>query len=215
MGFTAAIIGHGRSPEGRNWGSHIDACDLVVRMWNWSWQNRFDYGTKYNYGLIEATPALIETFLKYNNRTPVDGWLASVLWASARCADKIPPRTETVNQQTWVEVGKEMGGVGQTGRLQLTRGTIAAMWAIARGGPGDTVVLVGFDNVQLGYCQSVEEGFPEGYRKSKGVFPFAGYANSAGHSKQGNHDFGIEWHLMKHYAIKNNVDLEYAQNIWP
>jgi hypothetical protein len=41
---SAAVIGHGRSPVGRGWGSRIDACDLVVRMWDNHWQDEADWG---------------------------------------------------------------------------------------------------------------------------------------------------------------------------
>ena len=208
---SVVIVGHGRSPEGRGWGRHIDRCATVIRMWDWlPWQNARDYGRKYDIGLFEVDPQLMGTFNKYRQADPRRGWIASVLSHPKLC--RLPDDTELVDQAPWNAVGRAMGGIGETGRLQFTRGTIAGCWAIEHADPGDRIVLVGFDNVKRGATLPVEEGFSPAYRESPGTFSFRGYRPNE--TKQGNHDFAIEYPVMQRLAAEHSVRIVFAEDVW-
>lgn len=206
--MRVAIIGHGRSPEGKSWGPLIDEC-VVVRMWDHAWQDPADYGDRYDYGLFEVHPSMMPTFHENNVRQPSIGWVGSVLSRPDRC--RLPDRTELINQADWNALGKEMGGIGATGNLQFTRGTIAACWAIERL-EAEAVVLVGFDNIEAGVTLDMEDAFSPAYRANPGTFPFDRY--KGGETKHGNHDFTIELPVMRHLADKHGVDLVTAAQIW-
>ncbi|MES0071918.1 hypothetical protein [Mesorhizobium sp. M0058] len=208
---TIAIIGHGRSPEGKRWGPRVDGCDLVVRMWDCAWQASADYGGKYDYGLIEAHPAMMLTFQKNNRRRPARGWIASKLHRPERCG--LPPKCELVDQAPWNQIGQKLGGMGATGRLQFTRGTIATCWAIENAPRGSTVVLVGFDNIVAGRTLELNQAFAPVYQRNPGTFSFGAY--KGGVSKAGNHDFAVELPVMQHLAAKYHVRLVTADEIWP
>lgn len=210
MGLTA-IIGHGRSPEGQKWGRHIDRrCDTVVRMWDWAWQNEVDYGTKYDYGLFELYPFTYASMKKHNVKTPERGWIGSLLRMGETLVP--PPKTEIVDQKRWTRIGRNMGGIGETGRLELTRGTIAALWAIEQSERGDQIVLVGFDNVKEGKAKALDEAFSPEYQKNVGTYPFDKYVG--GVSKYGNHDYFIEYPLMKALAELHGSMVSFADDIW-
>jgi len=205
------VIGHGRSPEGQSWGARIDGADVVIRMWDCQWQAPTDYGERYDFGLIEASPRYGVAFRIHNRREPAIGWIASMLhgwWKTA-----VPERTEFLDQAPWNDLGRELGGLGATGRLQFTRGTIAACWAITRAAPGDELVLCGFDDIFRGVASaSLEEAFSDAYRANPGTFPFGGYA--CGVSKMGNHDYAIERPVMMHLAREHGVRVRFAQECW-
>jgi hypothetical protein len=206
-----AIIGHGRSPEGRGWGPVIDACDIVIRMWDWHWQDPKDYGIKYDYGVFEAHPTMMTHFNKHRERTPARGWVASVLMRTK--PDLLPPCTVTVDQnRVWVRRGRQLGGQGVSGRLQFSRGIVATLWAIEQARKDDQIVLVGFDNVHTGKTLTVEDGFPEVYRKAPSTFTFRGYIE--GVRRYGNHDFGIERPLIELLAEENKIHIGFAQDLW-
>jgi hypothetical protein len=204
------IVGHGRSPEGRGWSHEIDACDVVIRMWDCAWQPPADYGTKYDFGLFEVHPTMMRTFSQFRRREPTQGWIGSVLHQPQRC--RLPDRTQLVDQERWSRLGMQMGGVGRTGRLQFTRGTIASLWAIERARRGDTVVLLGFDNIRLGQTLALELAFCESYRANPGTFSFSAYRG--GETKHGNHDFAIEYPLMRKIAQRRGVKLRFAEDMW-
>lgn len=206
--ITVAIVGHGKSPEGRGWGPKIDAADYVVRMWNWQWQGEADYGVKYDFGLIENCPSIISQFHKYNVRQPVRGWVVSDLGPYKR---GLPPEAEIINQKPWTDIGTAMGGVGATKHLQFTRGTVVACWAIEHAQPGDEVVLVGFDNVYCGTALAVKDGFSDAYVADPSGLSFVGYAPGR---RYGNHDFGIERPVMQHLADERGVKLTFSQDAW-
>lgn len=208
MGFTAAVVGHGTSALGKGWGKKIDACDLVVRMWNCHWQNEADYGTKYDYGLIEASPGLITAAMQHKRRDPAEGFIASKLFRFDRI--QLPPRSELADQAPWVETAKEMGGLGATGRLQFTRGTVAACWLIDRAYPGDTIVLVAFDDIYGGI--TVKDAFPKEYLVTPGICPTGGY--KPGLRKYGNHDYAIERPLMERLAKDRGARVVFSQEVW-
>jgi hypothetical protein len=210
--LDVVIVGHGKSPKGKGWGPKIDACGLVVRMWDWHWQNPDDYGRKYDVGLFEIAPTLVNTFNQYNQHTPTLGYIGSLLWRASLCKN-MPRNTEIVNQEPWNQLGKKLGGIGKTGRLQFTRGGVAACWAIDRWArEGDRVILFGFDNIRLGKTLPVTQGFPEEYLDQPSTFTFRGYVPNQ--RRYGNHDFGIEWPVMQHLAEQRGVDLAFADDIW-
>lgn len=205
------VVGHGRSPEGAGWGRLIDGADLVIRMWDWHWQPADDYGTRYDYGLIEIAPVLLERARQHGKRSPRLGWVGSQLYCGRR-AMTLPARTEVIDQKRWSRIGRAMGGIGATGRLEFTRGTIAALWTIERTEIGDAVILVGFDNVRRGASLPLEQAFCPAYRANEGSYPFDGYVG--GVAKYGNHDYAIEWPLLKTWADLHRVSLDFAEDIW-
>lgn len=206
---TWAIIGHGRSPEGQRWGPKIDAC-TVVRMWDWApWQNPDDYGERYDYGLFELGSGITDTFLKHKKREPAKGWIGSLLHTTKT---PIPSRTQIVDQKPWNAIGLRLGGRGATGRLQFTRGTIAACWAIEKSMPDDEVILVGFDVIHRGVSLGINDDFSPEYQKNPGSFPFKGWR--PGMKKFGNHDYVVERKVLEHLADQRNVVLSFAQDVW-
>lgn len=208
--MTVAIIGHGRSPESKRWGEIIDRCDVVVRMWDWTWQDPVDYGTKYDFGFFEIEESLVKTFTQHNKRWPTKGWVASLLRFTKA---ELPANTEIVSQTPWTFEAMRMGGLGETGKLEFTRGTIATCWAICRAAPGDMIILVGFDNVLAGKHLPMEQAFSKAYRTNPGSLTFAGYKPNA--VKYGNHDFAIESKIMARLAERHGVTLAYARDSWP
>lgn len=228
---TTAIIGHGKSPEGKGWAPLIDACERVVRMWDWQWMGP-DYGTRYDYGIIEVHPGTMRRFWEHNERTPAKGFVASYLWvpgpspakseaarareiAKARQrAPKLPVPTQVYNQRDWLDgEGACIGGVGETGRWELTRGAFAACWAIITSSPGDTVLLVGFDNLYAGYTLPMGDAFPAAYLADPASAKFSDYFD--GQTKSGNHDFPAEHGLIEYLAERRGVRLQWAQDVWP
>jgi hypothetical protein len=208
---SCAIIGHGRSPEGKAWASLIDACDTVIRMWDCQWQDPAVLGNRYDIGLYELHPTMMATFHENVRRNPRRGWVASLLKPVAR--SQILPRTQIVDQQRWNEIGIAMGGLGMTGRLQFTRGTIAACWAIEDAEPGDRVILVGFDNIRRGVTLPLDQAFCPAYRGNPGSYSFEGYR--AQRTKDGNHDFAIELPVMRRLAADHGVSVVFAEDVWP
>lgn len=209
-----AVIGHGRSPEDRTWGPMIDACDVVVRMWNWHWQHPADFGTKYDYGLIDVARPLIDRFHEHNRFTPAIGWIGSPHPSSRFC--RTPSGIEMIDPKPWHEMAKSMGGFGPMGRLEFTRGTQAACWAITKcAEPGDRVVLVGFDYVVLGRSQPVEQAASPSYLGSPGEFPFTEQSYRENVRRFGFTDYGIEFPVMHRLAEERSVILVLAQGIWP
>jgi len=209
---VTAIIGHGRSAEGRKWGPRIDRCNMVVRMWDWHWQSADDYGSRYDVGLFEISNGLIDRFRQYNRRRPARCWIASFLWRLSR--EYAPPgRVEIVDQRRWTEIGvQQFGGAGTRDKLQFTRGTIAACWAIEAAAVGDTVMLIGFDNVLAAKALPIEEGFSKVYRAEPSTFHFDGYAE--GETRYGNHDFTVELPVMRFLAAHRGINLVFAQQEW-
>lgn len=216
--MTIVVVGHGRSPEGKGWGNLIDRCCTVVRMWDWTpWQHPRDYGEKYDYGLFALTPKSLSVFHEYNKAEPSRGWLA---YFGKPTSGKLPNGVpvEVIDPTPWVEVGQGLGGAGLSGRLTLTRGTVAAAWAITSAHSGDVVILVGFDNVMARTNRSVEESFcPQYWRmfnerfnpgtKMDKVYP-------TGQPKTGTHDMNIEAPLLFQLAQDRKVKLLFADFAW-
>ena len=210
--MTAVVIGHGRSPEGSYWGSRIDSCQTVVRMWDWTWQNPVDYGEKYDYGLFVLTPKGLRIFTDFNRGTPSRGWLA---YFGKPTSGVLPNgvRTEIVDTTRWCDICRGMGGAGLTGSLTLTRGCAAAAWAIEH---YKRVVLVGFDNVRCGVNRPIEQSFnPEYCSLYMSRFkPDTTKVYPIGSSKTATHDMAVEWSLLCHLAELNRVELLLANEVW-
>lgn len=211
--MTTVVIGHGRSPEDRHWGSKIDSCKKVVRMWDWQWQNPIDYGNKYDYGLFVLTPKGLQVFTRHNQETPARAWLAYFGKPTSGLLPNGVP-VEIVDTTPWVEIAQAMGGVGISGRLTLTRGCVAAAWAIAN--EPSRVVLVGFDNVHCGINRPVEQSFcPEYWNLYLSRFkPDTEKVYPIGSAKTATHDMAVELPLLKQLAENYRVELVFAQDIW-
>ena len=211
-----AVIGHGRSPEGRGWGPKIDACGVVVRMWNWHWQKPEDYGTRYDYGLLEVAPSETERFEQNNKHTPTLGWLLLTLRDAEQCTPPTP--NEKIVATEWVKLARSMGGRGEEkhgGRLEFCRGTQAGCWAIEHAAPGDRVILVGHDYVSLGRSQVVSEAISPEYMNSGGFWPYTENFYRPNVRRFGWTDYGIEYPTMHRLATNLGVELVLAQAIWP
>lgn len=203
--MTTVVIGHGRTPGGKGWGPKIDEC-LVVRLWDNHWQDPTDYGTRYDYGYMELSPKQFSRLKFYNQRTPDIGWIGGLL---KRSNYDLPPKTQVILTGEWTERGRRLGGVGETGKLKLTRGVQAACWAISQ--RPDAVVLVGFDNVYTGEALTPEAGFPDAYR----ILPSTSWKNyKGGGTKYHNHDYIVEGKILQTLADDSGVILHHAQDIW-
>lgn len=210
--MTIAVVGHGRSPEGRRWGYNIDACKTVVRMWDWHWQNECDFGENYDYGLLVVTPKGLSIFNAHNKKIPRRGWL---VYLGKPTAGVLPNerRCEILDTATWVDLGRRLGGAGLTGELTLTRGCAAAAWAIQR---DNRVILVGFDNVKCGINQPIENSFNPDYWNMY----ISRFKNDTtkhypiGSSKTNTHDMAIELPLLKHLASVYKTELVFAEDVW-
>lgn len=215
--MTVAVIGHGRSPEGRRWGGRVDACRTVVRMWDWHWQvdGPDDWGTRYDYGVIELLPRITEVFWERNRVQPAESWLA--YWRQPPTAP-VPDNTIVIGQ-TWRDEAWALGGRGAGGNvLNLTRGCAAACWAIMRHAhEGEDVVLVGFDNAFAGHCLPTDDAFPERYLEQYDrQYPhWRRNWYTPGLTTCGTHDIAIERPLMARLAERAGVDLRFAQEAWP
>lgn len=213
---TAVIVGHGLSPKGKGWGAKIDNCDTVVRMWNWHWQNKFDYGTKYDYGFFEINSAEMARYHRHNVCKPARGWVATTLHSNVgrkEYTGEFPFPTEIVSSEEWEAEGRRLGGMGLKGRLVLSRGVRAAAWALYWLPKGHRLVLVGFDNVYKQRALPITEGYPPEFVDCPACFPFRDY--TGGGTKYGNHDYAVEGPLLRAIAAKREVTLLHAQDLWP
>jgi hypothetical protein len=214
--MTIAVIGHGRSPEGRGWGSKIDSCSTVIRLWDWyGWQGVADYGEKYSYGLFVLTPKGLSAFTSYHKIVPARKWLA---YLGKPVRGDLPNGVpiEIVDPSPWVAEAQAMGGAGLSGRLTLTRGFVAAAWALCCTPYPDNVVLVGFDNVKLGINQPIEKSFcPEYWKMFNSRFESKlDKSYPVGHSKTETHDMAVEAPLLFKLAGDRGLKLDYAEEIW-
>ena len=209
------VVGHGRSPEGQGWGKLIDSADIVVRMWEWHWQAPVDYGTRYDWGLIETHRKVLDKFDAFNSGKPRLGWIASKLYCNARCLATLPPNSIVVDQEQWLkQEGAAIKGFGETGKWQLTRGGVAACFAISRAKPGTTLVLVGFDNIRRGVALAPDAAFSPIYQADPAFWGMDGYKEGA--TKEGNHDYPAERRLIELVASRRGgVTVAFAQDFWP
>jgi hypothetical protein len=235
-----SVIGHGRSPENKGWAERIDGSRFVIRMWDWNWQKPSDYGTRYDYGVLEMLPGITEVFWRDNKLTPAIGWLAYDRYERTRKVRRLTgnpygprPELETVTitvpeplvpegtiviDQSWRDFAWSLGGRGEGGRaLNLTRGCAAACWALAHGAErGEDVVLVGFDNLAAGRCLPTDDAFPAEYlaQYDKQYPRWRSNWYTPGLSTCGTHDIAIERTLLKYVATQNRTKLCFAQDVW-
>lgn len=208
------VIGHGRSPEGRGWGSLIDQSRMTVRLWNCDWQAPADYGTRYDWGLIETHKKVLRQFRAHNKRHPSKGWIASKLYCTRDVLAMMPNGAVVIDQDQWLrQEGRAVKGCGEKGVWQLTRGGIAACWAITRSIPGDILVLVGFDIIRAGVAPTAAEAFSPTYQAHPGFWGLDGF--TAGATKEGNHDYPAERALiMKVAERRGGAKVVFAQDYW-
>ena len=211
------VVGHGKSPAGKGWGRNIDEHTMVIRMWNCHWQNTVDYGNRYDVGFFEINSSEMQRFNTHKTRIPAV-WVATELHSNIehkKYKGDLPGGTEVVDSKPWELLGMHLGGEGTKGRLVLSRGVRAACWAIGRMQRGQTLVLVGFDNVRAGLGLSIAEGYHPAWVDCPAGFPFRDYEkNAVGNTKYGNHDYAIEEPLLRALAKRRRVKLAYAEDIW-
>lgn len=211
--MTIAVIGHARSPEGRGWGERIDACNVVVRMYDWEWQPLADYGERYDYGIVALIPFSLKPFLEAVNKPqPAKGWLG---YARGREPVNMAglPKMEVISQD-FRDIGISLGG---SPGFNLTRGCAAACWAVNAAGQGGTVILVGFDNLKAGLTQEAAEAFPDAVLKDWDE-RHPGWRDRlyrGGATKHGSHDIAIERVLLEKLAADRGVNLQFAEDVWP
>lgn len=212
------VVGHGLSPVNKGWGSLIDRAGVVVRMWNWHWQQSYpgDYGEKYSYGFYEINATEMSRFNSHNKRSPARGWVATALHSNVgkkRYLGNLPFPTQVVDSGDWEAEGRALGGMGLKGRLVLSRGVRAACWCMTdRMEPGDRLILVGFDNARVGAALPIDAGFPAAYVADPATFPFRTY--TGGTTKYSNHDYAVEGRVLGSIATLNRLDMRYAEDLW-
>lgn len=204
--IKTVVVGHGLTPIGKGWGPRIDASDVVVRMWDNHWQNVQDYGTKYTVGYFELSPKQWTKFSTLNVNTPERGWVAGMLKPTPGV--ELPLHTKCVSMGRWITRGQELGGVGATGRLKLTRGCAAAAWALETF--SGQLTLVGFDNVYYRAALPPKLGWPKGYPHLSS--PLKDY--KGGGTKYHNHDYVNEGDLLWDLAARYGREIAHAQDIW-
>jgi hypothetical protein len=218
---VAAIVGHGKSPGGKGWGTRIDACDFVFRLFDWEWQSTEDYGRKYDFGFYCASYAHINCMPQRSKARPTIAWIAEPVidehQTLAVATLKPPPPTHIIEAMAWRKIGRELGGDGCDGRFTQSRGTLTACWAIEYVDPGSTVVLVGFDNVREHRCIPLKDAVPPEYLALPHVtvsYSDVGYPRENGQTKYRPHDFAVEEGIIQAVAAQNEVKVFHAQDIW-
>jgi hypothetical protein len=209
------VIGHGKSTEGKGWGPRIDASDCVLRMWNCHWQPAEDYGTRYDFGLLETHRRLLKLYRDTKPPKPAQGWIVSRLDQYAGWQADIPQPYQLFDQREWINgEGAAIGGMGVKGKWELTRGSLAACWAMTRQAkPGATVVLIGFDNIHAQIFLPIAVAFSDRYQADPaGAWIYTGY--EPGVTKDGNHDVAAERLLLEAVAVARGVKLVFAQDHW-
>jgi hypothetical protein len=209
--MLTVVVGHGRSTEGQGWGPLIDSADRVVRMWNWHWCDMKDYGTRYDWGLIEIHPCLTQ-WKQHNKCQPSQGWVASLLMEDRDY--RFPDNTSIIDQCEFLNsIPEQFQGCGETGTWQLTRGGVAACWAISTAQEGDSLILVGFDVIKDGVAMAVDEAFSPEYMASEGFFGISTFKEGA--TKEGNHDYPAERYLIETMGKCAGVAVVFAEDEWP
>lgn len=183
-------------------------------MWNWTWQDPRDYGERYDYGLLETHRRVIRQWREHNQAQPERGWLASKLFCNLADLKALPPGCVIIDQRQWIEhEGKACHGCGETGVWELTRGGVAACWAITHAPHGSTIVLVGFDVIRAGIALPVEDAFSRVYMDDPAFWGMGAY--KVGKTKEGNHDYPAERRLLELLAARRGAcRLVFAQDEW-
>lgn len=183
-------------------------------MWNWHWQRRRDYGNHYHWGIVEAHSKVVSQWAEHNLFTPNDGWICSLLSTERDLYSHYPEGTIALDQREFFhEFPDHMWGCGETGGWQLTRGGVAACWAIRTASEGESIILLGFDTIKAGIAPEVEQAFSPKYMESAGFFGIGSFA--PGKTKEGNHDYAAEARLIGWMAGQAGVKVHFAQDVWP
>lgn len=178
-------------------------------MWNWDWQAPADYGTRYDLGIIETHRKVLRQWRECNAPVPALGWLASMLFCTLDVVAELPRPCETIEQEGWTEQGD---GMGERDVWQLTRGGIAACWAIEHSEAGGEVVLLGFDNIRAGVALATDAAFAPVYQAHPGFWGIDGYRE--GTTKEGNHDYPAERRLIDKLAAARGVRVVFPEDAW-
>jgi hypothetical protein len=207
--LTIAVIGHGRSPEGKYWGRKIDDCETVVRMWDWHWQQPDDYGEQYDYGVVALLRTSIVAFLNNNEREPKIEWLG---YLRGPVDMKLLPDMRIIDQRYRDEAVR----LGGKPNFNLTRGCAAACWALNQAEAGEDVVLVGFDNLRAGVCLETSKAFSAEYQRHYDRLHPNWRHNMyfPGSKICGSHDMTIERPLLETLAKRWDINLRFAEDIW-
>jgi hypothetical protein len=216
--MNVAIIGHGRSPEGTGWGQRIDACDAVIRMWDWEWQSAEDYGRKYDYGFYPADTIIIQRIKDETSTSPRLGWIGWNEYGKKHY-DQALPNTHQCNDVAWTEIGDQLGGAGEPGyKFQLSRGAVAACWSAEFFPEGSTIILVGFDSVRQCRMLPPDEAYSQECANAYGEWRRVSYLEEypAGRhpTKFRTHDFEVEGSVIAAVAAKRNVAVTHAQDVF-
>jgi len=208
-----AVIGHGRSPEGKGWGPEIDACDLVVRMWDWDWQAPPDYGRKFDHGVVAMSRLQLAAWKARYAVEPEVSWLGFLRYGTA-----LLPGFDPIDPTQWNEMAMGLGARRRAGAFNLTRGCAAICWAIERAGSGGEVIMVGFDNLMLGRLLPEAEAFNPDYRAHyDSAYPNWRVTGSykAGADQHGTHDIAVERWLVSALGCEKGVTVRAAAEAWP
>lgn len=135
---SACVVGHGRSLTNMGLGTFIDSHDIVIRMANCDWQDKEDYGTKYDVGIY--TPQL-----QYFARDA--RWLPRVWW------NYCPNEDHDTEYGTYRDVGMvKLGKVVEQWRgdnKHFSRGSAAVIIAAEILDIAE-IVLIGADMLKWG-----------------------------------------------------------------
>lgn len=156
--MIVAIIGHGPSPGGKGWGTDIDLCDCVIRMWDCHWQAPADYGIRYDIGCFTLSPKELVDFRRLCRRRPLKWWGYDPRgMIRGGHVEALAEPIEVIESRAWEDRGRKMGGRGLAGRFELSRGSAAVMAALEWLKP-ERLHIVGFDTVASGVIADAEYG---------------------------------------------------------
>lgn len=159
---TAVIIGGGASALRRGWGHFIDKADFVVRMFDHSWQEPADYGTRYDAGffMINQGPAFERWPRPSHLVMATTGVMATTdptEWWGAISFEQFEPLIPAFKKRADFRLFKFYDLAERARALTpdslpkvvLARGTQAAIAALWHVKP-TRLILVGFDHMRAG-----------------------------------------------------------------
>lgn len=169
--MRVAVIGHGPSPTGRGWGKKIDACDVVIRMWECGWQSQEDYGERYTYGLFNLAES--RDGQRARQHLPCQPVPAKEWWLYRSGGARVPMGlfTKPVRDAPIRKLIAELASLGARTinadkAATPSRGLAAIATAVDRF-PAAQIVLVGFDSMTGGrisereYAPAFQAGLPD------------------------------------------------------
>ena len=151
------IVGHGRSPLGKGWGSRIDG-DTVIRLKNPSWQGKDDYGSRCDYMVAscETLPVMLDYFrvpLEYWGQPKKGDW-SKVTEANFRARAKAPLKIHIDLHKKWNGIFRDL----TTLDVRNHSVGVAAITYAAEILKPEEIRLIGFDNllnpelIEYHYC---------------------------------------------------------------